>query len=254
MKVLIRFDDICPTMDWEQWERAEKVFKKYNIKPLIGVIPDCEDPDLLITPPRENFWEWLKSKKEEGYEIAMHGYKHLYDNRCRGVINKGLNTEFAGHPYEEQLDKISKGKAILESHGIKTDIFFAPSHSYDDNTLKALAACGFKYNDDGKSTKPIRRYGVRCIPCRAGGAFSLIPQSYRTFVFHAHEWARPDKARGYGDLVSIAEKYSTYICDFKSYTDRIDGNYLLQSVDEKFFLFWDRSIYPKLLRVLKKIK
>lgn len=39
--ILVRFDDICPTMDWEQWKRAVKILKRYDVKPLIGVIPDC---------------------------------------------------------------------------------------------------------------------------------------------------------------------------------------------------------------------
>lgn len=31
-KILIRFDDICPTMDWEQWKRAEDLLLQYNVK------------------------------------------------------------------------------------------------------------------------------------------------------------------------------------------------------------------------------
>lgn len=54
-KILVRFDDICPTMDWSQWNRAMKILKLYHVKPLIGVIPDCQDPDLLIDPPQRDF-------------------------------------------------------------------------------------------------------------------------------------------------------------------------------------------------------
>ena len=50
-------------------------------------------------------------------------------------------------------EKIKKGKEILESHNVYTDVFFAPSHSYDDNTLRALSKCGFKYISDGYSKK-----------------------------------------------------------------------------------------------------
>ena len=69
-KILIRFDDICPTMDWEQWKRAEDLLLQYNVKPLIGVIPDCQDPDLMINKPRVDFWQWLRMKQMEGYTIA----------------------------------------------------------------------------------------------------------------------------------------------------------------------------------------
>ena len=46
--ILIRFDDICPTMNWEQWAKACALLDAYGKKPLIGVIPDCKDPDLQI--------------------------------------------------------------------------------------------------------------------------------------------------------------------------------------------------------------
>lgn len=42
-------------MDWSQWNRAMKILKLYHVKPLIGVIPDCQDPDLLIDPPQRDF-------------------------------------------------------------------------------------------------------------------------------------------------------------------------------------------------------
>ena len=130
-KILVRFDDICPTMDWSQWNRAMKILKLYHVKPLIGVIPDCQDPDLLIDPPQRDFWDYLKSLQADGFAIAMHGYLHVYDTAVRGIVNDTFRSEFAGHSYEEQYEKIRKGKEILASHGIQTDIFFAPAHSYD---------------------------------------------------------------------------------------------------------------------------
>lgn len=27
-KILLRFDDICPTMDWKQWKKAVDIMKK----------------------------------------------------------------------------------------------------------------------------------------------------------------------------------------------------------------------------------
>ena len=254
MKVLIRFDDICPTMDWGQWAKAEAILLKYDIKPLIGVIPDCMDPTLQIDQPKSNFWNWVREKQQLGYEIAMHGFQHVYDNQCKGVISKGVNTEFAGHPYEVQLDKIRKGRDILMSHSIETDVFFAPSHSYDFNTLKALAKCGFKYVSDGKSISPIIREGIVCVPCRDGGAFSLLPQSHFTFVFHANEWSSPDKEYGYHRLKFVAERYQNSIVSFNEYANQTIGNKLFQELDEKVYLIWDRYIYSNILGLWLKIK
>lgn len=103
-KILIRFDDICPTMDWEQWKRAEDLLLQYNVKPLIGVIPDCQDPDLMINKPRVDFWQWLRMKQMEGYTIAMHGYHHTFCSKAHGILNKRINSEFAGLPYNIQYE------------------------------------------------------------------------------------------------------------------------------------------------------
>ena len=67
-KILIRFDDICSTMDYSQWKRADEILRKYGVKPLLGIIPECKDPDLQIEPEHEDFWEWIKGL-ENSWEI-----------------------------------------------------------------------------------------------------------------------------------------------------------------------------------------
>jgi len=43
--MLIRIDDIAENMNWQLMDRCEILFKKYNIKPLLGVIPNNQDND-----------------------------------------------------------------------------------------------------------------------------------------------------------------------------------------------------------------
>ena len=38
-RIIIRLDDIAPNMNWDMMKRTKDLFKKYNVKPLIGVIP-----------------------------------------------------------------------------------------------------------------------------------------------------------------------------------------------------------------------
>ena len=105
---------------------------------MLGVIPDNHDPDLLIDEPRKDFGEYIRNLQNEGYKIAMHGYQHVFDVNANGIVTRKCaynHSEFAGHPYNVQYQKIREGKTILESHGIHTDVFFAPAHAYDDNTL-----------------------------------------------------------------------------------------------------------------------
>lgn len=72
-KILIRFDDICPTMNFEQFHLAETMMDKYQIKPLVGVVPDCRDSDLLISDGKNDFWDYVLALQKKGYTIAMHG-------------------------------------------------------------------------------------------------------------------------------------------------------------------------------------
>ena len=40
MKIAVRMDDITPDMDWEKFEAFKTILDKYNIKPLLGIVPD----------------------------------------------------------------------------------------------------------------------------------------------------------------------------------------------------------------------
>ena len=53
MKILIRFDDIAENMNWHLMSRCEKLFDELDIKPVMGVIPDNKDKDLLIYPKKK---------------------------------------------------------------------------------------------------------------------------------------------------------------------------------------------------------
>ena len=248
-KILIRFDDICPTMDFIQFEKALKVLQTYNVKPLLGIVPDCKDPELQIEPYHEEFWEYIRQLKNKGYKLAMHGYTHVYDSHKRGIVNIGFHSEFAGHTYQEQYEKIKKGIETLKANGIETDTFFAPSHSYDLNTLRALRENGFQYISDGMSTKPTLRKGIVCIPCRSAGVPKIKKKGYYTAVFHAHEWGRPEKASGFEELKRLCENYKDDIMDFDSYNDRAVSNSFVQILDEWIYVKYVRHIKPLLSHI-----
>ena len=241
-------------MDWNQWNKAVEQLDRYNIKPLLGVIPDCEDPDLQIERTRADFWEYIKELQSKGYKVAMHGYKHVYDTLEHGIVNRTLHSEFAGHSFDEQYEKIKKGKKILSEHGIETDAFFAPAHTYDINTLKALAANGFRYLLDGKSSKPFYRRGILCLPCRSSGCPCIKGSGYYMAVFHAHEWIRQDKAYGYIQLKKLCENCSDEIASWDKYVGQPIGNPVIQVVDEKLYLFYEYSFKPLLRPIVRRIR
>ena len=250
-KILLRFDDICPTMDWKQWKKAVDIMKKNNIKPLIGIVPDCKDPDLQLMDSRDDFWEYVKELQDNGYTIAMHGYKHVFDIKHKGLVNYRLDSEFAGHSYENQCSKIKRGKEILNKHGIETDIFFAPAHSYDKITLKALADCNFKYVVDGKSKKTVVREGVRCIPCRDAGVPHIHRKGTYIAIFHAHEWSRKEKYGEYRKFLELCEHPD--ICSFEDIRNDSVGNLFIQILDEILFMWYDKNIRPLLSTCKRKV-
>ena len=42
-KYLFRIDDVCPEMDWGKFDRLVNLFKRFEIKPLLAVVPDNQD-------------------------------------------------------------------------------------------------------------------------------------------------------------------------------------------------------------------
>lgn len=253
-KILLRFDDICSTMNWKQWNKAKATMDEVGITALLGVIPDNQDPDLMIDEPKIDFWDYIKQLQKQGYTIAMHGYQHLFDINAKGLITFKKHSEFAGHSFDEQFRRIKEGKKILEGHGIKTDIFFAPAHSYDDNTLKALAANGFKYISDGMSCKAYKRHGIICLPARSGGVPRIRETGNFTVILHAHEWEYKGKQKSWDSFERICKLYVTNIVSFDEYRKQKKGNIYVQRMYELLYMFFAKVILPilgKLMRLFK---
>lgn len=252
-KILVRFDDICPTMDFYQFKRATDLLDKYGVKPLIGIIPDCKDPDLKIDTMNENYWSFVKDLQMKGYTIAMHGYQHVFDSHHKGLVVNRIGSEFAGHSLVTQAEKIKRGKEILLTHGIDTDIFFAPAHSYDKNTLKALTANGFKYMSDGKSCRPYKWYGIKLLPDRDSGCPRIRRRNLYTAVFHAHEWVKSDKSYAYKDLENLLSHHRDKIVTWDEYAKTDSGLFILQRINERCYCFYERHLKPTLVRIKKKL-
>lgn len=162
-----RLDDITEDMDWDKFYRMKDIFDTYNVKPLIGVVPKNLDSKLKRGGLREDFWEILRSLQASGWKIAQHGYEHRYVTTDSGLLGLKNASEFAGVPYEEQYEKLRRGKNILEEHGIRTDIFMAPGHTYDRLTLKALRNNGFRYVTDGYTDCLYEYEGLVFVPCKS---------------------------------------------------------------------------------------
>ncbi len=130
---LLRFDDASEYMDTDKWNMVEQILDKYRIKPLVGVIPNNQDPSLVKYKKDKFFWDKVKIWENKGWKIAMHGYNHVYNTTTRTS-----KSEFVDINIEIQKEKIRKGLEIFNNNKIDPEVFFAPSHTFDHNTLKAL--------------------------------------------------------------------------------------------------------------------
>lgn len=164
MRIIVRIDDICPTMDKERFDRYIATFDEMNIKPLLGVIPENKDKVLNFEKEDRLFWDEIRTLKKRGYPVAMHGVHHCLHTANKGLVTDRNVSEFCGQTFQEQVELLLKGKEILKEQDLDTDIFMAPAHSYDKDTLKALKAAGFNYISDGLSSNPYMLEGIKCIP------------------------------------------------------------------------------------------
>ena len=184
-KYLIRLDDACPTMDKDKWDRMEQLLDKYGIKPLIGVVPDNHDENLQCGDFDDKFWQKVYIWKKKDYSIALHGYDHCYISPKAGLNPMWKRSEFAGVLLELQKDKIKKGLAILHSYGIYPSVFFAPSHTFDDNTLLALQEeSRIRIISDTVSRFPYFYKGFFFIPQFIGHCVKMPLNGIYTFCFH----------------------------------------------------------------------
>ncbi len=229
-KILIRLDDICPRMNHSKFDKFKDLFIKYNVHPIIGVVPECKDKLLNIDDEDPLFWEKIAEFQKLGWTIAMHGCFHEYVTASNGLLSNSRRSEFAGLSYEEQLEKIKYGKNLLEKKGIKVDVFMAPSHSYDKNTIKALKKCGFRYVTDGLTNHPYKYMDMVFVPCKES---KLIKTNrFSTVCLHTNTATN----ERYFELEKyLKEEREQSFIDFYQAAQLKKESYWLARIEEVFF-------------------
>ena len=186
-KYLIRLDDACPTMDAAKWQRMEDMLDRYGVRPMVGVIPANSDPKQKIDPEDTTFWTKVKSWMNKGWAIALHGHDHCYisEGGLKGLNPLWARSEFAGVSLEKQKEKIRAGVKIFRSHGIVPQYFFAPSHTYDNNTLRALKEeSNIRIISDTIATKPYKEGDFIFLPQLGGHCTEMKIPGISTFCLH----------------------------------------------------------------------
>ncbi|MBR5597763.1 MAG: DUF2334 domain-containing protein [Lachnospiraceae bacterium] len=224
MKIAIRLDDITPDMDWEKFRRFEKLLDEYRIAPLIGVVPDNQDPSLARNPKMKDFEVQIQKWKEKDWVLAMHGWKHIYTTQKGGLFPLNCFSEYAGLPRDKQREMILDGKEKLQKIGIQTNVFMAPAHSFDKNTLFVLKEAGFRYITDGFGDFPYEWKGLTFLPIAFQKNKDIEKNSgYTTLVVHTN--TMNDK-----DFENFEKILKTHKEDFISYKEYLDVPVKKQSI------------------------
>ncbi|AQQ54225.1 DUF2334 domain-containing protein [Planococcus lenghuensis] len=192
-KFLFRLDDIAPNMNWTNYEKLKEVFVYYGIKPLLGVIPDNQDLELKGHPGIDPviFWEEIRDRQKAGWEVAVHGYQHLYATNESGIIGLQARSEFAGLSYNQQLDKLKKATQIFRENKVEYITFMAPSHSFDSNTIRALRRVGICSVTDGFGLSAYRRNKMLFVP-QLFAKPKKLPLGTYTFCLHLNTMTAED--------------------------------------------------------------
>ena len=186
-RYLIRLDDACPYMDCKKWQRMEEILDKYGIKPMVGIIPDNADPQTMIEQEDLDFWRKAKGWEGKGWTIALHGYNHvcISEEGMKGINPFWKRSEFAGVDLELQREKIRNGIMILKKHGLSPRYFFAPSHTFDENTIEALKTeSDIRIISDTIGRKPYKKGEFLFIPQMVGHCTELPMSRIWTFCLH----------------------------------------------------------------------
>ena len=138
-RYLLRLDDACAGMDDKRWARIERLFDELAIRPIVAIVPDNRDPELVHGEPLDDFWARARGWQEKGWTIALHGYQHImHPVTTSQYLSFHDRSEFVGLSFDEQATKIRQGLAVMKQHGVSPSLWVAPAHSFDRVTVEAL--------------------------------------------------------------------------------------------------------------------
>ena len=218
-KYLVRFDDICPTMNWRVWNRVEELLVRYEIRPILAVVPDNQDPGLRVDPPESCFWDHARRWQARGWTIGLHGYQHRLVTQGSEIGPPVGFSEFAGLPMEQQETKLRRALEIFARENVTADLWIAPAHSFDARTIAVLCRLELRVISDGFFLWPhTDNLGIFWIPQQLWG-FRLRPTGVWTVCYHHNAWGPAALSKFEEDL----KRYHRAILSFDAIRSRYAG-------------------------------
>ena len=214
---LLRFDDLCPTIPRECWERFRKLTERFGVHPILAIVPDNRDPELASGPADPAFWDAMRALEAAGACVAVHGHQHLCQSKGKSLLGLHTETEFAGVDFATQRQWIQAGFRILRDQNLHPRLWIAPRHGFDLNTLQALRDTGVEYISDGFARIPHRRHGITWIPQQLWSPV-LKQRGLWTICIHPHTASSSDAARLEQFLELHADAFTSFDRAVKEYS------------------------------------
>jgi predicted deacetylase/branched-subunit amino acid transport protein AzlD len=207
VNVVFRFDDYSALSSTEIELKIIEAFRKKKAAITFGVIPfvcagSVYDPSPQeVVPLSALKGDILKTAVEDGtVDIALHGYSHQ-------VINAQTMSEFSGVDYKIQVEKLAKGRKLLEEMiGVPVNIFVPPWNGYDLNTLRALEALHFSTISASLQGKVTKNSRLNYLPATCdlsqlrdalrAAQSSADTQPVIVVLFHAYDFREVDEKQG----------------------------------------------------------
>lgn len=236
-KYLLRFDDICATMNWEVWSEIEQILTKMNVKPILAVVPENQDKHLMVADANIHFWEHVRNWQNRGWTIGLHGYQHCYVTENAGLVGLNARSEFAGLSAEEQEIKLQRAVDNFRTEDVDPDVWIAPAHSFDTNTIVTLKKMGIRIISDGFYIYPrVDSQGMLWIPQQLW-RFRFSPFGVWTVCYHHNSWSEMDIVKFHADMkvyrdsiMSVDEVVAKYSKRHRNWFDSLFSNFFLVSI------------------------
>ena len=147
IKMVFRCDDYWMKPDTLQ-EKIVDLFVKHNVPLNFCIIPADTTKNEIFSLPDSTVEKWNDYKKQGLLDIGMHGFMHANLNPKYVRWNELENLS-----YQEQVERFTAGKAMIEKHFGRINYFVPPRNVINKYTLQALSDCGFDILSANRSNR-----------------------------------------------------------------------------------------------------
>lgn len=127
--------------------------------------------------------EWLRSRRDSGDAIVLHGYDQAATKRRR--------SEFSALPRHEARLRLMAADRVMEQTGLRTRVFAAPRWIASPGAVEALPDAGFRMLASLNGIHDLDRDGtIRARVWGIGEGFKAEPWWFKALVLGAGRTAR----------------------------------------------------------------